>query len=483
MARLSPALLFAGLCLAWLLQAATLGISDDEAYYWVLSRSPAFGYVYHPPLVAWIIALSERALGWISLPREFVVRFPGVLISGATLLLAADWVRRIRSVPSTSAMSFIVLPGLAAMTWMMVPDHSLLFGWMLCFRGCWSICESDSLRGRDLLLLALGAAIGLLSKFSAVLYCASAAACLVFFARRVRAQALLALLVGMLAAAAPILIWNSQHDWVALLYQFKSRHAGASFDWRRWGVFWSSQLMFAGPALLAAGGLFVARLLRERPQREELFVAAWTAPAVIFLVQPALSAFKPHWALVAWLPIGLWAALHSSRILARLHLAFASTLLLSSIGLTQFPLSSWITEKWTGRPANPLWDVSNDLAGWRDLPRLIAEMQLPAELPVVGSRYQTAAQAAFALWPSRPATLVPATRAERLEWPQLSEALLETGSGEWPQLLKPVLYVQDDRYSQEPRFSGAGCERRGSIDAPRFGFKPKGIHLWLCQPR
>ncbi len=483
MARLSPALLFAALSLAWLFQAATLGISDDEAYYWVLSRSPAFGYVYHPPLVAWIIALSERALSWLHLPRELVVRLPGVLLSGTTLLLAAEWIRRIRSTANAASLSFVVLPGLAALSWMMVPDHSLLLGWILCFRACWSICEGDSLRGRDLLLLALGAMIGLLSKFSAVLYCASAAACLVFFARQARAQSLLALLIGMLAAAAPILIWNSQHDWVALLYQFKSRHAGASLDWQRWRTFWSSQVLFAGPALLAAGGFFALSPLRRKLNRQELFLAAWTAPATIFFVQPAVSAFKPHWALVAWLPIGLWAALHSSRTLARIHLAFVSCLLVFSVGLTQFPLSSWITQQWTGRAANPLWDVSNDLTGWRELPRLVAETQVPAELPVIGSRYQTAAQAAFALWPSRRATLAPSTLAERLEWPQLSEVIAESPSGAWPELLKPVLYVQDDRYTQEPLFTGAQCRRQGSINTLRFGFRPKGIHLWVCEPR
>ena len=55
----------AALVVYWLVQAATLGISDDEAYYWVLSRSPALGYTYHPPMVAWLIRASDFLFGWL----------------------------------------------------------------------------------------------------------------------------------------------------------------------------------------------------------------------------------------------------------------------------------------------------------------------------------------------------------------------------------------------------------------------------------
>jgi 4-amino-4-deoxy-L-arabinose transferase-like glycosyltransferase len=481
--KASPAFLFGVLALVWVIQAATLGISDDEAYYWVLSRTPALGYVYHPPLVAWLIGISEQLLGWTRLPRELVVRLPGLLMSGATVLLAAGWVRQNRRASDEGALSWLILPGLAAMTWMMVPDHSLLLGWVLCFRACWAISQSEELRGRDLAVLALGATIGLLSKFSAMLYCGSAAVCLILFARHRWLQSVLALIIGIVLAAAPILIWNARNDWVAILYQFKSRHQGASFDLRRWGTFWVSQLLFAGPLLLAAGSSLVTQVLRRSLTRAELFAALWAAPAAVFLFQPLFSAFKPHWALVFWLPVGIWAALQPSGRIGRLHRAFTAGLLAVSIAVTQFPLSSMITRWWTGREPSPLWDVSNDLAGWRELPGVIAEQHLEAGLPVVGSRYQTAAQAAFALWPERITSLVPASPAEQLEWPRLDGAFDESSAGGWPRLLRPVLYVHDDRYQAGPAFPDARCDQRASIDTPRYGIAPKRIHLWYCQPR
>ena len=32
-----------------------LGLSDDEAYHWVLAHRPAFGYAFHPPGMAWMV--------------------------------------------------------------------------------------------------------------------------------------------------------------------------------------------------------------------------------------------------------------------------------------------------------------------------------------------------------------------------------------------------------------------------------------------
>jgi len=44
---------------SWLLlalaQAASTELIADEAYYWVYSRFPAWGYFDHPPMIAFII--------------------------------------------------------------------------------------------------------------------------------------------------------------------------------------------------------------------------------------------------------------------------------------------------------------------------------------------------------------------------------------------------------------------------------------------
>ena len=45
------------------LYASRVDLFFDEAQYWVWSRDLAFGYFSKPPLLAWIIAASDRVCG------------------------------------------------------------------------------------------------------------------------------------------------------------------------------------------------------------------------------------------------------------------------------------------------------------------------------------------------------------------------------------------------------------------------------------
>ena len=42
-------------------QAAQLELFNDEAYYWMCSRFPDWGYFDHPPMVAWWVILGSWA--------------------------------------------------------------------------------------------------------------------------------------------------------------------------------------------------------------------------------------------------------------------------------------------------------------------------------------------------------------------------------------------------------------------------------------
>ena len=43
--------------------AALLPLSADEAYYWLWSQHPAWGYFDHPPMIAWLIRAGTLVLG------------------------------------------------------------------------------------------------------------------------------------------------------------------------------------------------------------------------------------------------------------------------------------------------------------------------------------------------------------------------------------------------------------------------------------
>src|SRR5687768_6648799 len=70
----------------WLLinviQSATTELFDDEAYYWMYTKFPAWGYFDHPPMVAWLIQA-----GYAIFHHEAGVRLLIVFMNSATLWL------------------------------------------------------------------------------------------------------------------------------------------------------------------------------------------------------------------------------------------------------------------------------------------------------------------------------------------------------------------------------------------------------------
>lgn len=473
----------------WIFQAWTLGVSDDEAYYWVLAQNPSLGYAYHPPMVAWAIA----ALDWIPvIPRELKLRLPSILFSLFYWWIGVRWVHQIKckqggTSPSHSDIAWLLIPGLIGAGWMAVPDLPLLTGWALCFAGI----SSPRARWSAPALLA-GSAMGVLSKFSAVLYIASAAACLWFEAPREKKPRLMAALVmGTILGVLPTLYWNHLNDWAALRYQFVERHrSGGKWDTLRYLKFWATQLILAGPALLAS-----LALVFRKWERSRLFIMAWVIPAaLIFWIQPAFSDFKPHWALIAWWPLGLLVATlrDRPRWLDQLQWGWSLSIILAFSILTQVPVQGALTRWWTGLEPDPRMDVTNDMVGWRNLPAFINEKlgQEASQLPVTASRYQTASQAAFSLMgsgqSSRLVSLVPKSLAEGAEWPSLADAGVverEIPGREWPTLTRPVLYVHDLRYHTAPAFPGADCKKLGVLETRRWDLPAREVHLWRCDPK
>jgi hypothetical protein len=80
-ADLAPALAILGFHLAFL---AGYGVFRDELYYMACGRRPAWGYVDHPPLVAWVAWLVAELAG----ESHLVLRVVSALAMSATVWLA-----------------------------------------------------------------------------------------------------------------------------------------------------------------------------------------------------------------------------------------------------------------------------------------------------------------------------------------------------------------------------------------------------------
>jgi 4-amino-4-deoxy-L-arabinose transferase-like glycosyltransferase len=467
-----------------LVHGASLGLTDDEAYYWALAQHPALGFAYHPPAVVWSIAASQKLLGWLfGNHSALVVRLPAIAITGAVVALSLDWMKRAgapRERLGLGALALLSLAGVFASSWMMVPDLPMLLGWMLLFWATWRLCFEKE-KPELYWLLAFGAAWSMLSKYSAVLHAGSAGLAILIWAKpRVRVRGVVAICAGIALALIPILIWNAQHEWGSLLYQIRDRHEHSGLSLKRYLRFWSSQILVAGPVLV----YFAFALVRRLKRRESLYVFVWAAPpALVFLTQPLFSEFKPHWALIVWLPVAIELGLAWSRgewaKAARAQACFGLTLATLALLFCHLPLSPWATEKFLGKQSDPRWDVTNDMYGWAELPEFLKARGL-SDWPVLGSRYQTASQAAFALGSTEHVALIPRDYKQKDEWLELG--VTDHYGPEWPKLLRPVVFVADNRYSARAEFKDATCTSVGKLEAKRWSYIAKQIDVYRCVP-
>lgn len=470
---------------------ATLGMTDDEAYYWVLSQRMDWGYAYHPPMIAWWIdAVRTILTPFLDNPSGAsvrLIRFSSALLNALWVWVLWRWWKSAGPRPLRGLGVFLCFGALFSVSWMMVPDLPLVFGVLLAFTACWRICFEGRNSRRDAVLLGVGLWIALLSKISAVLFFPGVLLLLaieVFPKDRARFwRAVAAIGIGGIMGVLPTLVWNAQNEWVALSYQLSERHRG-DFSWMRALRAWGIQILVAGPAMVAA-----LALVRRSREREARFFLAWMAPtALVFLLQPLRGEFKPHWLLMAWIFPVLWISWKSSRenhlsTLARAHVAHGILVFALFTSAFHYP---WITDLFRhsrGEERAALLDVSNDLRGWAELRTHVESFSAEDRaLPWVGARYQTASQAAFALRDASKVTLLPQHRRDRKEWPELSLGEPVEGSV-WPKLLKPVIFVADLRYSTPPGFVEAVCEALPSLETRFRGMLLKRISLWKCVPK
>lgn len=214
---LAPALaLLLGITLWRLWAAATVPVTQDEAYYFHWARSLAWGYFDHPPGVA-LLGLGTR----LAPASVFMARLGAVLAGLLTLMVlwrfyAALGLDRGKGLLLALVLAAATAPGLIAGV-ITTPDTVLALCWALALHEALA-----ALRGsrRRWLTAGIATGLGLLGKYSmAVIGPVFLWAILAADRRALRTPwpylgGLLALLVFL-----PHLAWNAEHDWLSLRFQ------------------------------------------------------------------------------------------------------------------------------------------------------------------------------------------------------------------------------------------------------------------------
>ncbi len=354
--RGAVALLGAALALR-LFVAATTGIVDDEAYYWVWSTHPAWGYFDHPPAVAWLIAPGVALLGKTALGLRLGPIVVATLAGGA-LLRATP--RPALLVGLLAALPLYGLGGVLA-----TPDLPMLAGWCLALGGAAAGGAGWWVAGLGLGLSGLGKLTG---------------------------YGLLPLLLlgaprewrGWLRAAgvalvvwAPNLVWMAQHDWVSWRFQLDHGLGRAPPGLGGLASFLGAQIGLVSPVVFA---VFVAWwAVGWRGDRVDR-LCWWTSAPVLawFSFAATRSPAEANWAAAAY----VGAALGVSRAGAR-----------------------WVRAAWVGLGTaaaltvlllvhvyRPIVDLAHDpVARLGEGRTLAASVEAWGIEPVYTSRYQEAA--------------------------------------------------------------------------------------------
>lgn len=407
-----PAVLVAAAAgtLLYLTAAVRAPLLPDEMYYWDWSRHLAAGYFDHPPLIAYAIRLGTALLGDSPQGVRLIPLLCG-LLTAVCLYCSA----RLLGGKPAARRALLVAAGLPLLTGsflLATPDAPFLAATACLMYALLRAVDASERSGSALpWWAAAGAAAGLAmqSKYTALLLFGAAG--LAFLIHRPLRRLLrtpgpwVALLLA-LAVQAPVLLWNSHHDWISLRFQLV-HGLGASMGGntlKRELSFLGGQVGIVNPMLLFLLSLAVWRALRDGTSALGLLLAVVAASIFgFFAISASRRPVEANWPAPAYLPAVVLLAALPLGLKGRRWLGAGAGL---GIGLTAVALLHLIT------PILPLArevDQIADSYGWppvADAVRQVvtAERAAGRRVFIAGNRYQETATLAFHL-PDHPAVL------------------------------------------------------------------------------
>jgi hypothetical protein len=278
---------------SWLLlalaQAASTELIADEAYYWVYSRFPAWGYFDHPPMIAFLIKS-----GYAIFHNELGVRLICALLSTFTILITESLTERKN--PFLFYTIVLSIGVLQIAGFLAVPDTPLLFFTALFFYTYRSFIKNTN--WKNILLLAIAISLLFYTKYHGLL--------IVHFTFLSNIKLFIrwqTWLVGFFALMlyAPHLLWQWDHDWVSFRYHlFESNVSGYRFSYTT--DYLLGQILLAGPL---AGFILLpaAYMYKAKTQIEKALKFTLIGIYLIFLVSSFRGKVEVNWTMPAMIPL------------------------------------------------------------------------------------------------------------------------------------------------------------------------------------
>jgi dolichol-phosphate mannosyltransferase len=285
-----------------LVYAGSVEMMPEESYYWLYSRHLDFGYLDHPPMVAWLIRVGTALFG----QTEFGVRAGALLCGALTSIFVYKLTRNLFGAATAlgalllvQALPFFVLSGL-----LMTPDAPLVAAWAASLYFLERALIGN--QSRAWWFAGIGLGLGMISKYSIALLGAVTAVFMLWDRQSRRwwrrwepySGALLAL-----AIFSPVIFWNSQHAWASFAFQ-TSRRLGEMPQFALHKLIGSIIVLITPTGLLAViaalGSRHAGAQAPDATRRRQLFNLAILLPIAVFTVFSLRHEVKLDWTGAPW---------------------------------------------------------------------------------------------------------------------------------------------------------------------------------------
>jgi undecaprenyl-diphosphatase len=374
-----------------------LSLAPDESHYWDWSRRLDLGYYSKGPLIAWLIASSTSVFG----DTQIAVRLVAVCVFVIFLLVLASFLNKYfgEKAGMMGLLAALTSPLFLQAGIVTTTDTPAILCWLISLWAGYLAITTNSLKYFIILSIAVG--IGILAKYTVATILPGIVLFLILrseYRRILLSWRFAVAILTLLAVLSPIIIWNSNHEWVNFAHN--SGHivrsdSAIKFKPRYFFELIGGQLAAVGPILfciLVFLGARVTANLRSTDSLSAYLVCTALPLSVVVLV---VSLFKPvyaNWPLpiyVSLLPLLFGTAINLSAWMKR---SLQLNGILTAIGLLLFCGMTF------GLPPKLLF--TKKLMGWEELGKTVEKVAPNSDF-IIADDYGIASALAFYM-PSHP---------------------------------------------------------------------------------
>lgn len=285
-----------------ILQAYTLEIHADEAYYWMYSRFLDWGYFDHPPMVALFIKIGDSFVH-----KELGLRFITIITSSLSVYIL--WL--ILKKYTVDIVPFVLVTGgifiLSIYGFTTTPDAPLYFFAILFYYVYQKYIDRDEW----LLAIILGLLIAcmLYSKYHAVLLVAFTLASNIKLLKRPSFYLIVAIAATLYL---PHILWQVQHGYPSLNYHLYERAASIYNPNNSWSYI-PGQLLMAGP-LIGWFLFYLAFGVKIKDAFIRCLLVNCIGTFIFFFITTFRGEAQPHWTLIGFAPLAMLALIRFKQL-------------------------------------------------------------------------------------------------------------------------------------------------------------------------